>query len=63
MAQILNMDVDSTVVYSDEKLSDIQMESDNSTMTAEDEGMFKAFAQQAGDYAKKVAKKKFYDFK
>ena len=63
MAQILNSDIDNTIVYNDEKVSESQMISDNSTMTAEDEGMFKSFAAQAGEYAKKVSKKKFYDFK
>lgn len=63
MAQILNSGIDDTVVYDDKKLSESQMLTDNSTMTAEDEGMFKSFANQAGEYAKRVSKKKFYDFK
>ena len=63
MAQILNVDIDNTVIYNNDKISESQMISDNSTMSSEDEGMFKSFAKQAGEYAKKVSKKKFYDFK
>ena len=64
MAQILNSGYEeNTTVYNDQTASNAQMEADQSTMTAEDEGMYKAFAQQAGEYAKKVSKKKFYDFK
>jgi len=63
MAQILNSEYDTSVVYSDEKVSESQMLVDQSTMSAEDEGMFKSFANQAGEYAKRVSKKKFYDFK
>lgn len=63
MAQILNSGYEETAVYSDEKVSESQMRVDQSTMTTEDEGIFKSFANQAGEYAKKVSKKKFYDFK
>ena len=63
MAQILNSGYEDTVVYDSEKISESQMQIDQSTMTAEDEGMFKSFATQAGEYAKKVSKRKFYDFK
>ena len=63
MAQILNSDISHNVMYNDEKVSESQMLTDNSTMSAEDEGIFKSFASQAGEYAKKVSKKKFYDFK
>ena len=63
MAQILNSEYETTVVYDSEKISESQMQVDQSTMTAEDEGMFKSFASQAGEYAKRVSKKKFYDFK
>lgn len=63
MAQILNSGYEEKVVYDNEKVSESQMSIDQSTMTAEDEGMYKAFAQQAGEYAKKVSKRKFYDFK
>ena len=43
MAQILNSEYETEVVYSDDKISESQMLVDQSTMTAEDEGMFKAF--------------------
>ena len=63
MAQILNSEYDSSVVYNNEKYSESQMSSDSSTMTTEDENLFKSFAVQASEYGKKVSKKKFYDFK
>ena len=63
MAQIMNSEYDTTVKYNDEKYSSSQMSVDQSTMTAEDEGMYKSFAMQAGEYATRVSKKKFYDFK
>jgi hypothetical protein len=63
MAQILNSEYENDIIYNDKKISESQMLVDQSTMTSDDEGMYKSFAAQAGDYAKKVSKKKFYDFK
>ncbi len=63
MAQIINSEYNDATVYNNEQLSESQMLVDNSTMTNEDEGVYKSFAAQADNYAKTVAKKKFYDFK
>ena len=63
MTDFINVEPDNSPAYNDEKYSSAQMQTEQSTMTAEDEGMFKSFAMQAGDYAKRVSKKKFYDFK
>lgn len=63
MDNFIHENTDTNTVYDNERYSDSQMQNDQSTMTPEDEGMYKAFANQAGEYAKKVAKKKFYDFK
>ena len=63
MAQILNKEVDYTVVYNNDTYSETQMLNDASTMSSEDETIYKAFATQASDYAKRASKKKFYDFK
>lgn len=61
---ILNADFqNSPVIYDDEKISLEQMSVDNSSMTHEDETIYKTFAKSATDYAKKASKKKFYDFK
>src|SRR5699024_3315919 len=53
----------SPILYNDEIVDNSQMNVDNSTMTAEDEGIFKSFANQAVNYAKQASKKRFYDFK
>lgn len=52
-----------TVVYADNEYSEDQMEVDNSTMTSETEQLLGEFAKQASSYAKKVSKKKQYDWK
>lgn len=53
----------SPILYNDDIVDNSQMNVDNSTMTAEDEGIFKSFANQAVNYAKQASKKRFYDFK
>lgn len=63
MANILNPEYRESVVYDNEKYSELQMLNDVSTVSAEDEQIFKKFASQATAYASNVAKKKHYDWK
>ena len=63
MAFITNSEYNTDIVYNDEKYSEQQMLSESSSMSTDDEIMFKTFAAQSQEYAKRVSKKKFYDFK
>ena len=62
MANILNPEYQQTSVYDNETYSEVQMVSDSSTMSNEDEQMMSQFAKQASQYASKMAKKKHYDW-
>lgn len=62
MAQLTNPEYDTEVLYRDDKISLAQMESDDSTMSIEDERIFGEFAKKAGAYAASVRNKKFYDW-
>lgn len=53
---------DRSTIYRDDQVSSEQMNVDNSTMSAEDESVFRSFANSATAYAREVSKKKFYDF-
>ena len=62
MANVLNSEYQVSTVYNDEQYSEAQMLTDSSTMSDEDEELFKQFSRQASEYAKKVAKKPKYDW-
>lgn len=64
MSNILNPEYQESVVYNNEELSETQMYTDASTVSAEDETIFKQFAKRATEYVAKVSKKKkHYDWK
>lgn len=64
MSNILNPEYQESVVYNNEELSEAQMYTDASTVSAEDETIFKQFAKRATEYVAKVSKKKkHYDWK
>lgn len=60
MAQILNPEYRTDNVYNAEGYNEMQMYSDSSTVTSEQENMYKSFASQATKYANKVRRKKAY---
>ena len=64
MATILNQEYVESSVYlgGDDGYSEAQFYVDNSSNTTEDETLMAEMAKQAGAYAKRVSKKKFYDW-
>lgn len=63
MAFITNIDTSQTTIYNGDEFSSNQMNIDNSTMTTEDESIYKEFSVKASEYVKAKSKTKFYDYK
>ena len=63
MALIMNQDIQTNSVYKNDGYSEMQLYTDSSSLSKEDESIYKAFSQEASKYAANVSKKKYYDFK